>query len=279
MTSEADPDGRTSPRAELRRLGTHPRKALGQHFLRSASVAQRIVALAGASPDEMLVEIGPGLGALTDLLVSAQRDVLLVELDPVLAARAEERYREVSRVRVLCADAARIDWSVTLAAPGVAVGNLPYNAATAILQQLLRHPGRIRRVVAMVQKEVAERMVAVPGSKTYGALSVLTQFDALASVRFTVPPGAFVPPPKVHSAVVTLDAHVLPPVEVGNAERFRRLVRGVFQHRRKQLANSLRGVVADPRELLARIGIDGARRAETLTLEEFALVERESRDA
>lgn len=267
------------PGAELRALGLRARKSLGQHFLRDGAVADRIVALVKPRPGEAAVEIGPGLGVLSDRLVGVCEKLTLVELDTQLAARAAERYADRPGVDVVEMDALRVDWAALFPMPGVVVGNLPYNVGTAILQRLLENRRFVRRIVAMVQKEVAERLVAEAGSDAYGALSILTQFDAEATLAFTVPPGAFTPPPKVHSAVVVLDTRAAHPVEVTNEARFRRLVRMAFQHRRKQLANCLRGVIAEPKATLGRIGIEASRRPETLTMAEFALLERESLDA
>jgi 16S rRNA (adenine1518-N6/adenine1519-N6)-dimethyltransferase len=270
---------RPSIRTELGELGVRARKSLGQHFLRDTAIADRIVALCRPREGERVVEIGPGLGVLSDRLARQCEDLVLIELDRALAARAVERYQSFPGIRVVEGDALRVDWSDVLGARAVVVGNLPYNVGTAILQRLLEHRRPIRRIVAMVQKEVAERLVADPGTGAYGALSILTQFDCQATLAFPVPPGAFVPPPKVHSAVVILEARAEAPVAVTSDPRFRRLVRMAFQHRRKQLANCLRNVISEPKETLARVGIDPMRRPETLTMEEFALLERESRDA
>jgi len=255
------------------------RKSLGQHFLRDPSIARRIVRLARPATGETVVEIGPGLGALTAFLAESCERLVLVELDLHLAERAAAQYSDRATVTVVHADALAADWAALIPDRGVVIGNLPYNVATPILHRLLGQRGRIRRLVVMVQKEVAERLVARPGSRDYGALSILTQLDADAEIQFCVPPGAFSPRPRVESSVVTLDVLSHPRVALTDEERFRRLVRGVFQHRRKQLTNALRGVVAQPKELLARAGLDGRRRPETLSLEEFASLERGLDDA
>ena len=279
MRSRSRPDAADRGSGPALPAGVRARKSLGQHFLHDSSYAQRIVRLVRPEADETVVEIGPGLGALTDRLAGLFPRLILIELDAALARRAQEKFAGQEQIRILEADALEVDWPSLLPEGGVVVGNLPYNVATPILHLLLQNRRCVRRVVAMIQKEVADRLVAPPGSRTYGALSILTQLDADVTVQFTVPPGAFVPRPKVDSAVVTLDTIADHRVELRDEERFRRLVRGVFLHRRKQLANALIGVVDEPRALLDRAGVDGRRRPETLSLAEYAMLERQMDDA
>jgi len=262
-------------RHELARLGRPARKALGQHFLVNAAVVDRIVALADLTPGaDRVLEIGPGLGALTARLADRAGTLWLVEVDRDLAARLRETYAAVAHVQVVEADVLGVDFAALLG-PGpraIAVANLPYNIATAVLAALLAQPGCFRRLVVMVQREVAERLRATPGSKTYGALSVLTQAAADVRRGFRVGPDAFVPRPKVDSEVLCLEPYTTPPVAIGDAGGFRRVVLAAFNQRRKQLGNSLAGVLADPVAALHGLGIDPTRRAETLTLAEFAAV-------
>jgi len=263
---------------------TGRRRALGQHFLRDEGVARRIVELLRPTARDLVVEIGPGEGALTGHLAAAGRLVAL-EVDPALAARLRERFAAAPHVEILEADAIHHDYA---ALPGLrpdpagrvlVAGNLPYSVGTAILAALLAAGPAIARLapmemVLMLQREVAERVAAAPGSRTYGSLSVLSQMAADVVVAFAVPPGAFRPPPQVDSAVIHLRLRTAPPVPVADLERFSEVVRAAFSQRRKNLANALgsglRLRVDRLRELLAGIGIDPARRAETLSLADFA---------
>ncbi len=266
------PHRRGAVRGTLDQLGRGARRALGQHFLADKNIAARIVDVAQLQPGEAAVEIGPGLGALTDSLAARHEPLWLVELDADFAARARERYAEQTQVTVVHADALSVDFAAMLAGhmPAVMVANLPYNVATPILQRALEATGVFQRLIVMVQLEVAQRLAAMPGSKNYGVLSVLTQFAASVRLAFKVPPGAFVPRPKVDSAVVVLTPHAAPIVAVDDAGVLRRVVRATFGQRRKHLANSLRGACPAADEALAAAGIDPQRRPETLSLAEFA---------
>jgi 16S rRNA (adenine1518-N6/adenine1519-N6)-dimethyltransferase len=270
------PDTAATPRGavrrELARLGRGPRKRLGQHFLVQPGIAQRIVELARLGGKERVVEIGPGLGALTDRLAARAADLWLVEVDADLAQRLRVRYADRRHVHVVEADVLAVDFPALLG-PGstaVVVANLPYNIATAVLAKLLADPRCFARLVVMVQREVAERLRAQPGGKAYGVLSVLTQFAARVHSGMRVGPGAFVPPPKVDSEVIVVEPHREPPVPVRDPLLLRRVVTTAFGQRRKQLANSLRPLCANAAGLLQSVGIDPARRPETLSLAEFA---------
>lgn len=266
-----------SPRAvrdELAALGHGPRKRFGQNFLCDRHVAERIVAAARLSGAETVVEIGPGIGALTDALAASASHLWLIELDRDLAARAEQRYAADPHVDVVCADALRVDFSDLLGShvPAVVVANLPYNVGTAILARLVEQPELFSRLVLMLQLEVAQRLVASPGSKAYGPLSVLTQVAADVRITFRVAPTAFVPRPAVESAVVTVVPRSDPPVSIRDRAAFRQVVRTAFTQRRKHLANSLKSIVPDSAEVLSTLGIDPTRRPETLSLAEFAAI-------
>ncbi len=257
-------------RAILAELGIRPRKALGQHFLHNRSVVQRIVATAALAPDTVVVEIGPGLGILTEELARQAGQVIAIELDRQLAAHLAERFQDTT-VQVLHDDALRVDFAtITQRQPYVVVANLPYNVATPILERLLTAEHPPERLVVMVQREVAERMVATPPKMSF--LSVLVQFFARPRIAFRVGPGAFTPPPKVESAVVTLERRE-PPLPRGEWARFFRLVQAGFAQRRKQLVNALASELALDKErvraLLIAAGIAPNRRAETLTLDEW----------
>jgi len=246
------------------------RRALGQHFLRDPAIVAAIVDLVAPTAADLVLEIGPGQGALTPLLAARAGRFLAIEIDPALAARLQDRFD----VRV--ADARTFDYR-TLVAPGgrvLAVGNLPYSVAKPILLSLDAARDVIAEMALMLQKEVAERLAAGPGGRSYGTLSVLTQLSWEVRLALRVPPGAFRPPPLVDSAVVHMRARPGPAVVVGDERHFRRIVLAAFGQRRKALANALAAGLHVPvttaRERLLRAGIDPGRRAETLTLAEIA---------
>jgi 16S rRNA (adenine1518-N6/adenine1519-N6)-dimethyltransferase len=267
-------DDQPGPSRLLATLGRRPRKRLGQHFLADTSAARRIVELAQLTGTERVVEIGPGLGALTARLAERARELWLIEVDADFAARLRSEYAAMPHVHVVEADALRVDFAAMLGPgdPAVVVANLPYNVATAILATLVDRPDCFSRLVLMLQREVVERLRAAPGGKEYSALSVYTQFAARLRPGFRVPPGAFVPRPKVESEVIVIEPYVTPPLPVADLALFKRVVRTAFNQRRKQLQNSLRPVCREPDALLRSVNIDPSRRPETLTLGEFAAV-------
>jgi len=277
-----------SPRRNARALASRPRsraasgktRALGQHFLRDDAVAERMIALVRPTHRDLVVEIGPGQGALTGRLTRAAGRLLALEVDEALAAALHERFGSDPRVDVRVADARAFDYaSLPALKPDptgrvLVVGNLPYSVSKPILQALVEAGPAVDEMALMLQKEVAERVAASPGGRTYGSLSVLTQWACEARLAFTVPPGAFRPPPQVDSAVLHLRARRAPPAPVGDPARLRAVVLAAFGQRRKSLANALAaglGLHAErSRALCVAAGIDGGRRAETLTLAEFA---------
>jgi len=265
-------DDHLSPSRVLTTLGRRARKRLGQHFLSDTSVARRIVDLAQLAGTERVVEIGPGLGALTTLLTERARELFLIEVDTDFAARLRAQYANAAHVHVIEANALRVDFAAMLGAgePAVVVANLPYNVATAILARLVDRPDCFSRLVLMLQREVVERLRASPGTKDYGALSVYTQFAARLRPGLRVAPGAFVPRPKVESEVIVIEPYTAPPLPVADVALFKRVVRTAFNQRRKQLQKSLRSVCDDAAALLRQVDIDPSRRPETLTLAEFA---------
>jgi len=209
------------------------------------------------------VEIGPGRGALTAALLAHAERVVAVELDSDLVQTLRERWLKEHRLEVIQADALRVDFSRF--ASGVLAGNLPYYVATAIISRYLHNPGELHHGVFLVQKEVADRIVARPGSRDYGYLSVECQFLAEAEFLFQVPPGAFQPPPKVDSAVVRLTPH--PRHEAVDPDKFLDFASTCFRQKRKTLRNNLAGLYA--REVLSTQAQIMGKRAETLSVEEF----------
>jgi 16S rRNA (adenine1518-N6/adenine1519-N6)-dimethyltransferase len=250
-----------------------PRKRFGQHFLRDRTVLSRIASALGLTGGETVLEIGPGRGALTDLLADAARRLVAIEIDRDLAALLRQRYAARPSVEILEADVLEVDLGQLAGGPYVLAGNVPYYITTPIIFHALRPP-RPERAVYLVQREVAERIVAPPGSKEYGALSVNVQGFAHAEVLFRVPPGAFTPPPQVDSAVIRVTPRTDPVVPVELEERYRSFVLAAFGLRRKQMRRVLRTAAAlpvgDAERVLAVASIDPEARPEMLDPEAFA---------
>lgn len=248
--------------------GHRPRKRFGQHFLRDARVIERIVAALAPKAQHHVVEIGPGEGALTRELIGKVAHLDVVELDRDLVAQLRESLPET--VTIHSADALKFDFCTLAASANKlhVIGNLPYNISTPLLFHLLDQAQCVGDMLFMLQKEVVDRLAAAPGGKDYGRLSVMVQYRCRVEKLFTVPPGAFQPPPKVDSAVVRLTPHTAPSVDVRDPEVFARVVQAAFSQRRKTLRNSLKGQVSA--EAMTALGIDPVRRAETLSLQEFA---------
>jgi len=254
------------------------RKSLGQHFLHDRTFLTRIVDALAPSRDETVVEIGPGRGALTDLLRERAGRVIAIEYDRKLAALLQERYAGDDQMRVIEADVLSVDLGAAAGGDYALVGNVPYYITTPILFHSLRRP-RAKRSVFLVQREVAERMTAGPGNRDYGALSVNLQVVSKPELLFRVPAGAFQPPPKVESAVVRVIPLDDPLVPSGRERDFRELVQGIFGFRRKQMRRVLRELrdltPTQAEAILRAAGIDPEARPETLSPTQFvALQER-----
>ncbi len=246
-----------------------PRKRFGQHFLRDRSVIHDIVAAFAPRAGEPIVEIGPGEGVLTRELLQRVTPLHVVELDRDLVAHLRATF-PAPQLIVHEADALEFDFR-TLAPAGTRLrllGNLPYNISTPLLFHLLEQADGIADMLFMLQKEVVDRLAAEPDTADYGRLSVMIQYRLRVEPLFEVPPQAFFPPPKVDSAVVRLVPHKIPPVQVNDPQVFSQIVKAAFAARRKTLRNNLKGIMSAER--LAALGIDANRRAETLTLAEFA---------
>ena len=257
----------------LRRMGLRPRKGLGQHFLVSPGVLEHIADAADIGSKDTVVEIGPGLGALTEVLARRAGQVIALELDDELAAALKHVFADQPHVEIMHGDATKTDINelVSESKQYKLVANLPYYIATAIIRRFLEAPHKPRIMVVTVQKEVALSMAA-PEGKT-GLLGVVTQFYGKPKIMGTIRPGSFYPPPKVTSAVLRIDVHPSPPIQVSSEKGFFTLVRAGFSAPRKQLKGVLSqalGIPADDvKRVLASVGIDWKRRAETLTLDEW----------
>ena len=259
-------------RFALGELGIRPHKRLGQHFLIDADVIQRMVTAADIRPEDTVLEIGPGLGALSELLAKQAGQLILVETDATLADRLTARFTHDMHVQMIVADFLRLEPKEVFQAQSLkVVASLPYNAATPILFRLLAHRTQFPQATVMLQREVAERITASPGTKAYGVLSVLIQLYATPEAVCSVGPRSFFPAPQVHSQVIQLIFHKEPRVAVADEGLFRRIVKAAFNQRRKTLRNALRGVGgADLEAIGQRADIDLQRRGETLSLEAFA---------
>ena len=269
----------TDVRGLLAAHDLRPSRALGQNFLADPNTARRIVRLSGVGPGERVLEVGPGVGSLTVALAEAvgpEGEVLALELDRHLLPILGEVVADVPQVRVAQGDALRIDYGPLLGAGSwTMVSNLPYNVATPLLARLLDEVPQLGVLSVMVQKEVAERLAAPPGSPGCGAISVKVAYHATAAVVGVVPPTVFVPRPKVDSAIARFERRPAPPVDVPSAERLSALARAGFGQRRKTLRQSLRPLLGPAVEpALAAAGIPPMARAETLTLDDWAALTR-----
>ena len=245
------------------------KKALGQHFLHESAYIERIVDAVAPRPGDRLVEIGPGQGALTLPLLERHGALTVIEFDRDLIAPLTRAASGHGELEVIHRDVLEVDFGALkgAGAPLRLVGNLPYNISSPILFHVLDHAAAIADMHFMLQKEVVDRMAAAPGSKAYGRLSVMLQAACVVVPLFTVPPGAFRPPPKVDSAVVRLAPR--PPGEAGidDPGRFSAVVRAAFGQRRKTLRNALSGLCDEA--AFAAAGIDPGARAERLSVAEF----------
>jgi 16S rRNA (adenine1518-N6/adenine1519-N6)-dimethyltransferase len=262
--------------AEIRelaaRLGVSPTKKLGQNFVHDPNTVRRIVAAAGLTPDDVVLEVGPGLGSLTLGLVGAAAHVHAVEIDPVLAAALPETVRS-DRLTVHAADALRVTAAEFDPPPTMLVANLPYNVAVPVVLHLLATLPTLRGGLVMVQKEVADRLVAGPGSKVYGVPSVKLAWYADARAAGRVPPAVFWPVPNVDSGLVAFTCHA-PPADVPRARVFA-VVDAAFAQRRKTLRAALAGWAgsADQAERVLRAaGVEPSARGEALTVAQFAAI-------
>ena len=253
----------------LKQLEQRAKKRFGQHFLTSQGVVRNIVHVAQLAPGTPTLEIGPGLGILTEAMLQSGAKVTAVELDRDMAAFVRDRLPDVQLIE---ADAAKIDFRTVLQGGGWAcVANLPYNAGTKMITQMLDQPDVFDRLVVMVQKEVAERLVAPAGDRKRGSLSVFAEARAASRICLRVPPGSFHPPPKVHSAVVEMRLHDA--ADVGDAPEtvFNAVVRAAFVQPRKTLRNNISAAysrdIAD--NAIARSELNPSMRPAVLTLEEF----------
>lgn len=269
----------------LKRHQFRTNKKFGQNFLVDANIIDKIVMAADISDDDLVVEIGPGIGVLTAALAKKARQVIAVEIDNKLIPILKETLAAYDNIEIVLADAMEVNFdrliynktNEGLGSSYKLVANLPYYITTPLIMHLLNNKFNIDSMVIMVQKEVALRMVANPNNKDYGALTVAVQYYTEPQILFKVPRTVFYPQPEVDSAVVRLKRRKTPAVKVADEKLFFQIVRAAFGQRRKTLLNALTGskIELTKEEWLAilnKANIDPKRRGETLTLEEFALI-------
>ena len=249
-------------------------KKLGQNFLIKRGIVDEIVHAAELTPGEPVLEVGPGIGTLTQGLAQSGADVTAIELDRRLLEVLDTILASYDNVRIVHGDVLKLDVATIMNhKPFKVVANLPYYITTPIIMSLLESKLPIERLVVMVQKEVALRMVAKPGTKDYGALSVAVQYYTEPDIVLDVPPKSFLPAPAVTSSVIRCVLRDKPPVDVIDEKLFFRVVKAGFAQRRKTFSNTMKttGLSRDRiEELLVKANIDGQRRGETFTLQEFA---------
>ena len=244
------------------------KKHLGQNFLYDPSILDNIIRAAGLSGEDTVVEIGPGPGRLTRKLAEVAKRLIAIELDPELYERLQGDFIAYRNVEIIHADALKFPFE-TIGEFKV-VANIPYYITTPIIFRLLDAKKYLKSMTLTIQKEVAERIVAHPGGKDYGVLTIMIQYFAQPELKFIIPKEAFRPMPKVDSALVHIKILERPAVTVKDEKIFFRLVRTAFSQRRKTLSNSLKGLGEGIRDVMISSGIDPGRRPETLSLEEFA---------
>lgn len=280
----------TSPSVVKEIINSHGfkvRKALGQNFLMDANIIDKIVNAADLAAEDLVFEIGPGLGVLTRRLARSAGKVIAVEIDQNLLPILQETLADFNNVQIVHADALKVNFDLvaaehTAGAFGTKakafnlVANLPYYITTPILMHLLTSGFNLNKMVVMMQKEVADRLQASPGGKDYGSLSVAVQYYTVPEIVARVPKTVFYPAPEVESAVIRLTRRKVPPVSLQNEEMFFKIVRAAFGQRRKTLLNSLTGSGLADKEtwlkILRDIEIEPSRRGETLSIEDFALL-------
>lgn len=248
------------------------KRPLGQNFLIDLSIAQEIIQLAQIQPGELVVEIGPGKGVLTQLLLDQTDSLTAIELDPRLAKDLQKRFADTPSFKLIEGDAAKFDYA-SLGKGFKIVSNLPYYAATHIMKKLIHYGSQIRTMTLMLQKEVVDRLTAKPGQKEYGSLSVYVQYHCEVQRLLEIPNTAFSPKPKIDSSLICLTPLPQPKVQVENPKLFFKLVHSAFFHKRKMLKNNLKDwqpLFNQENGQIRLAGIDLNRRGETLSLEDFA---------
>ena len=253
----------------MKHQGHRARKRFGQNFLHDIGVIQRIIDSVNPKPGDNIVEIGPGLGALTEHLFEAAGSIHVVELDRDLVERLQQRFKTKDNFHIHSSDALKFNFGALIRNNKLRiVGNLPYNISTPLLFHLMEQVDSIQDIHCMLQKEVVDRICAGPGDNNYGRLSVMLQYYCQAQHLFNVGADAFQPSPKVESAILRLTPHAEPPVLIDDKKLFAQLVSQAFNQRRKTLRNSLKNYLSE--DAIKSLDINPSARPETLNLIDFA---------
>ncbi|HBR16914.1 MAG TPA: 16S rRNA (adenine(1518)-N(6)/adenine(1519)-N(6))-dimethyltransferase [Deltaproteobacteria bacterium] len=270
---------RTPINRQLRSYGLSPLKRFSQNFLVDERIADKIVDTLKLTVDDIVIEVGPGLGILTERLLDTGARVLAIEIDRGLADVLSKRFCERDNFeKIICQDALKVSYKEMANQYGKkckVVSNLPYNISTPIIFKFLEEREAFSMFLLMLQKEVAERIVSRPDTKEYGVLSVLIQLLADVAVEFDVPPSCFYPEPKVYSSVVRFNILQRPRIDVDDVVFFKKVVKAAFGHRRKTLLNALKSLKLPSEQVkegMKTSGINPQRRGETLSLKEFGIL-------
>ena len=258
------------------------KKSLGQHFLIDGKSIQAIVDAARIDTDDLVIEIGPGRGALTEFLVRRGAQVVAIEIDNDLSNSLRKQYAMYSNFSLIAKDVQLVDIKQLVGDAGfsraILIGNLPYHITGLLIRQILEAREVLRRAVIMVQREVAHRMTATPGKKDYGVLTTVTQTNSVPELLFDLPPSYFEPPPKVHSSVLRLGFEGAPLYSVADQVLFLKVVHAGFQQRRKMLRNTLPTLVDGDEillnEILAEADVDASLRPEAVSVDQFERIAR-----
>ncbi len=248
------------------------KQKLGQHFLRNKEILERIVKASEVNINDRVVEIGAGMGDLTEVLLRNVKEVIAIEIDPALYKILKERFYGKENLTIINKNALKIPYEEF--GQFKVVSNIPYYITKPIIFRLLE----VKNLISMtltIQKEVAERLSAKPSTKAYSALSIIAQYYTNSEIKFYIPPKFFSPPPEVESAVIKMDRRPVPPVELMDEKLFFRIVKSAFGQRRKMISNSLKSIIEEPKEFLMKIDIEPMKRPEELSIEDFAHISNE----
>lgn len=247
-----------------------PKKYLGQNFLFDPSILHKIIEAGDITHDDTVVEIGPGPGTFTKMLAVVAKRVIAIELDYELYEKLKDELKDFKNIELIHGDALKHPYEKL--EPFKVAANIPYYITTPIIFRLLESRKNLKSMTLTIQKEVAQRIVGKPNTKDYGILSIAVQYYGEPKLKFMIPRGAFRPVPKVDSAVIHIKMLEKPKVTVIDEKLFFRIVKTAFAQRRKMLSNSLKSISKDIKEILVSAGIEPNRRAETLSIEEFARI-------